>query len=101
MKTLLARAALATALVLSFSTSEAKNTVEMSQLTCKDLLNVLEETPDSFAVFVVWIDGYLGGVVGNTEFDPDYMGELSEALVTACSESPKKNVIAVAREVAL
>lgn len=98
---LFTRAALATALVLSFSTSEAKNSFDMSKLTCADMLNVLEETPDSFGVLMVWIDGYLGGVVGNTEFDPDYMGELTEAFVEACQASPKKNVIAVAREVAL
>ena len=71
---------------------------DVSQLRCGELMELDE---DSIVVMLLWMDGYLSGVTGDTRFDPDYMETFAEKVGMACSNSPETRVLEVAKIVGI
>lgn len=79
--------------------------VDMQQVTCDELLDLVfsesDEDLDIFVHIMFWVDGYLSGFSGDTTFDPDYIGGLTEVMIEACDAAPNDFVLDTARAVGL
>ncbi len=64
--------------------------MDITQLTCGELVSMDEDT---IGIIIVWIDGYYSGQHGSTDFDPDSWEGLGEMVGTACQQNPKRRVI--------
>ncbi len=73
-------------------------TFEMAELTCAELLELDGETG---SLVIIWLDGYLAGVSGDTEMNTDYLVGLTEVLVLECAEDPEALVLDMAEAVGL
>ncbi|NJK71975.1 MAG: hypothetical protein HC926_00685 [Synechococcaceae cyanobacterium SM2_3_60] len=79
--------------------------VDMQAVTCNEVLDLVmsesEEDLDIFISIMFWIDGYLSGFSGDTTFDPDYIGDLTEVMIESCDAKPGSLVLDTARAVGL
>ena len=51
-----------------FAKKEQALKYDMQDLSCKELIEMDEET---MGIMLMWLDGYLSGVTGDTKFDSD------------------------------
>ena len=79
-----------TALVLCMnSTTQAQVMVDMSKITCEQLLKGTQNSVES----AIWISGYYHGLRKNTMFDLNQFKTNADAVVKACQTSPKNTVM--------
>ena len=86
LKLLVAGAAL---LLCMNSTTRAQVMVDMSKITCEQLLKGTQNSVES----AIWISGYYNGLRKNTMFDLNQFKANADAVVTACKASPKNAVM--------
>jgi acid stress chaperone HdeB len=84
-----------------FAPAALAERVNLRELTCDMLLDLGADDADAAAVIMVWLDGYLSGVTGDTTFDDKAMGQFAEALGKACERSRNSKVIEVAKIVGI
>ncbi|KUG27728.1 hypothetical protein ASZ90_002416 [hydrocarbon metagenome] len=94
-------------LLFAFSTTamakgNKADNVQFGTLTCQDFLEGVAQSDEaSVGLILMWLDGYLSGVSGDTELKWDGFESFSTALAETCAKSPKKKVLDVARSVGL
>lgn len=94
MKTRLATILLVLALSSLLTSGSFAETFNMNTLTCE---NFAEFDEDSAVFTLIWIDGYLAGITGDTRMNPDGFEDFSENMVAACAKSPEATILDVAR----
>lgn len=84
---------LVAALLLStnaFAKKEQNVKFDMNELSCKELIESDEET---ISMMLMWIDGYLSGVTGDTRFDGNQFGSFAGSLGEYCAKNPSNTVL--------
>jgi acid stress chaperone HdeB len=71
---------------------------DVNQLRCGELM---EQDQDTVATMLLWMDGYLSGVTGDTRFNPDGLETFAEQIGEACAKSPDTKVLDVAKIVGI
>ncbi|MDQ7831634.1 MAG: HdeA/HdeB family chaperone [Desulfovibrionaceae bacterium] len=94
-------------LLFAFSASamakgKKSENIQFGTLTCQEFLEgVAESDEESVGLILMWIDGYLSGVSGDTELNWNGFESMSTALAETCAKSPKKKVLDVAKAVGI
>jgi acid stress chaperone HdeB len=90
------RFALLLALALPFSAFArgGEDRVDVRDLTCEDLMEQDEET---IGIMLMWLDGYLSGVTGDTSFSIDNLNAFGESIGAACAKSPEAKILDTAK----
>jgi acid stress chaperone HdeB len=70
---------------------------DMGDATCADLGSI--EDSETVTFLLIWLDGYLSGVTGDTTFDSDFLVDFTDALVEACAANPESPLVDVTEEV--
>ncbi|WP_225026550.1 HdeA/HdeB family chaperone [Xinfangfangia pollutisoli] len=86
LKALLALA-LATPLFAGMAAAEA---VDVNTITCADLATIDAE---GVTALMFWVDGYLGGVAGDTNFDLERLKANIDGAAALCTSSPDASLI--------
>jgi hypothetical protein len=71
------------------TTAHAQMMVDMAKYTCTQLLN---GEPDAVEA-AVWLSGYYNGQRNNTVLDMNILKHNSDAVITACRNSPDKTMM--------
>ncbi|MBF0226698.1 MAG: hypothetical protein HQK76_14690 [Desulfobacterales bacterium] len=71
--------------------------VDMSQLTCSDLLKIEDE--DEAANLIVWLDGYLSGLTGDPKIDENALEQFVEELIKFAQKNPDVKLLKAAEMV--
>jgi hypothetical protein len=78
------------ALVLGVAeTSRAQGVVDMSNITCEQLLTASPNAIDA----AVWLSGYYNGLQKNTKLDLGQFKKNAEVIVAECRTNPKKTLM--------
>ncbi len=97
-------AALVLCLTLSLPAFAGKSSdnINFGALSCGEFMQVVNDSDeDDIAAMLIWLDGYLSGVSGDTTFYPEGFDEFADRLVDRCSKKSGKKVLDVAREVGI
>ena len=86
LKLLVAGAAL---LLCMNSTTRAQVMVDMSKITCEQLLKGTQNSVES----AIWLSGYYNGTRKNTMLDLNQFKTNADAVVKACQANPKNTVM--------
>ena len=92
-KSIVIVATLVSALAFSstvFAKKEQAIKFDMKDLTCKELL---EMESDDMGTMLMWLDGYLSGVTGDTKFDSDQFGSFAGSLGEHCAKNPSDKAV--------
>jgi acid stress chaperone HdeB len=73
-----------------FAKKEQAIKFDMKDLTCKELL---EMESDDMGTMLMWLDGYLSGVTGDTKFDSEQFGSFAGSLGEHCAKNPSDKVV--------
>jgi hypothetical protein len=76
-------------LVLAMNTATQAEVMDMSKVTCKELLS---GSPDAMEA-AIWTSGYYNGLRKNTKLDLAVMKHNAEMVMAACKDNPKKTVM--------
>lgn len=71
--------------------------INLDQLSCGMLDEIARSDENAAAVLIIWIDGYLSGITGDTSFDDAYLEQFTNNLGEACAKSPEAMVLSVAK----
>lgn len=94
---LTAKLALA-ALSLGLAAPAFAEAVDVATLTCEGMATMDKETGTAL---LMWMDGYTGGSVEDTSFDPDRLNTNIADTVAACEADPTRSVLEVMKEVSI
>lgn len=92
-KSIVVVATLASTLLFSsatFAKKEQEVKFDMKEMTCKELITMDE---DSAGVMLMWLDGYLSGITGDTTFDGKEFGSFAGSLGEFCAKNPDSKVL--------
>jgi|PlaIllAssembly_1097288.scaffolds.fasta_scaffold2326208_1 acid stress chaperone HdeB len=73
-----------------FAKKEQALKYDMKELSCKELIEMDEET---MGIMLMWLDGYLSGITGDTKFDSDQFGSFAGSLGEHCAKNPADKVV--------
>jgi len=72
--------------------------IDFGALTCKEFIQEMSQTDaESAGVVLMWLDGYLSGVSGDTKLNWKSLESFSGALMESCAKTPGKKVLDVAK----
>ena len=74
----------------AFAKKEQNVKFDMKDTTCKELI---EADEDSAGVILMWLDGYLSGITGDTKFDSNEFGSFAGSLGEFCAKNPTAKVL--------
>ena len=100
----IAASLLAAALALAGATdvSAKAETLDFSTITCKSFIDdVAAGSEDDAAAVMMWLDGYLSGVSGDTVLRFDAMEAFGTNLVEHCAGNGNMKLLDAARKVGL
>ncbi|KHK01918.1 HdeA/HdeB family chaperone [Desulfovibrio sp. TomC] len=76
--------------------------IDFGAVTCKEfVMEIADADEDSAGIILMWLDGYLSGVSGDTKLNWKTLETFSGALMEACAKKPGQKVLDVAREVGI
>lgn len=79
----------------------AKN-IEFGAITCGEFIrDVAAADEDSIALVLMWLDGYLSGVSGDTRLNWNNLEGFSSRLLDRCAQKPNSKVLDVAKSVGI
>jgi len=82
--------------------SQQPQNINFGAITCKEFVEEIAGTDeDAAGIILMWLDGYLSGVSGDTTLNWKTLESFSGALVEACAKKPGKKVLDVAKEVGI
>ena len=82
--------------------SQQPQNINFGSITCKEFVMEIANTDeDSAGIILMWLDGYLSGVSGDTTLNWKTLENFSGALVDACAKKPGRKVLDVAKEVGI
>lgn len=67
---------------------------DMKDMSCAQLMQADEEDA---GVILLWLDGYLSGVTGDTRLDTDFLETFAEEMASACEKTPQAKILDVAQ----
>lgn len=80
---------------------QAKN-IEFGAITCEEFIQeVAASDEDSVAIVLMWLDGYLSGVSGDTRLNWNNLEGFSTKLMNGCAKKPKSKVLDIAKAVGI
>lgn len=80
----------------------AMDSIDFGAITCSEFINEMSQVSDEDAgTIMMWLDGYLSGITGDTVLRFSGLEEIGEALVNGCAESPNSKVLDVVRIVGI
>jgi len=81
--------------------SQMRN-IDFGQLTCGEFIEeIAAGSEDDAGAVMLWIDGYLSGVSGDTVLNWKSFEGYTERLVDYCGEHRKRNLLDAARKVGI
>jgi len=87
--------------VLAAKKTQTKN-IDFGAISCSEFLQELSQSSSEDAgVVLMWIDGYLSGVSGDTMLDWKDLEKFSANLVTNCGNKPNEKVLNAAEAVGI
>ena len=96
---------LATGLLVSGPVAAKKaqmQNIDFGSITCGAFLKELSTgTADDAGIVLMWIDGYLSGVSGDTELDWGNLEKFSKDLVEYCGNNSNTKVLEAAKKVGI
>jgi acid stress chaperone HdeB len=97
--TLLAGIPATSSLARNFSSGE---NIDFGEISCADFIESLNtSSQEDTGAVLVWLDGYLSGVTGDTELNWSGFEHFAEALGERCAMHPHSNLLDVARKVGI
>ncbi len=76
--------------------------IDFGRITCGEFLeDVVRISDDDAAAVLLWIDGYLSGVSGDTTLNWATLEDYTEDLVDFCVDHPRRKLLDAAREVGI
>jgi hypothetical protein len=96
MKSISLAAAAALAVLAATAPSRA-DPVDMSTVTCQQLLGMKQ---DEVSFMLTWVVGYMAGADEETSMDPDILGKHIADTVAYCSDNQEMSVMNAAKETA-
>lgn len=78
-------------LVLAMNTVTNAQMIDMSKMTCAQLMSGSADSIES----AIWISGYYNGLHKNTKLDRNLMKHNADVVVDACKASPNKTVMQI------
>ncbi|MYL83746.1 hypothetical protein GTA51_11470 [Desulfovibrio aerotolerans] len=82
--------------------SQQPQNINFGAITCKEfVVEMADSDEESVAFILMWLDGYLSGVSGDTTLNWKTLEGFSGALMEACAKKPGKKVLEVAKEVGI
>jgi acid stress chaperone HdeB len=76
--------------------------IDFGAISCKDfVLEIADADEESAGIILMWLDGYLSGVSGDTTLNWKTLESFSGALMDACAKKPGKKVLDVAKDVGI
>ena len=76
--------------------------IQFNAITCKEFVeSVAKIDAESVGYILMWLDGYLSGVSGDTMLNWDTLESFSERIIDACSKNPGSKVLAVAKKIGI
>ncbi|MDQ6433054.1 HdeA/HdeB family chaperone [Mesorhizobium sp. LHD-90] len=82
--------------VASLATPASSEPVDMSTITCAQLLSM---KPDEVSFILTWVAGYTAGTAEELSMDPDVLGKTVSDTVTYCQENSEMSVLNAVKEV--
>lgn len=80
---------------------QAKN-IDFGSISCQEFINdVAASDDDAIALVLMWLDGYLSGVSGDTRLNWNNLGLFTDHLLKKCTQEPGSKVLDVARNVGI
>lgn len=82
----------------TFADDKPKN-IDLSNFTCKEFLHSMQNGHEQeMRSLAMWLDGYLGGISGNTEVDWQELKQYTDELITYCRNNPASVMREAARK---
>lgn len=76
--------------------------INFGAITCKDfVMEIADSDEESAGIILMWVDGYLSGVSGDTTLNWKNLESFSSALMEACATKPGQKVLEVAKQVGI
>lgn len=86
------------ALTLGIAAPAIAEPVDIASLTCEAMASMDKETGTAL---LMWMDGYTGGVVEDSSFDPDRLNTNIDDTIAACQADASRSVLEVMQEVSI
>ena len=78
------------------------NNINFGAITCEEFIHeVAGADEDSVAMVLMWLDGYLSGVSGDTRLNWNNLEGFSAKLMNGCAKKTKAKVLDVAKAVGI
>jgi acid stress chaperone HdeB len=77
------------------STPALAESIDMSTITCEQLVNGSGEDAGNL---LIWVDGWLAGQADETMLDADTLGAQVEGIITICGENPTMSMMNAAKQ---
>lgn len=82
--------------------SQAAENIDFSRISCQQFMNDLaSSSEDDAAAILLWLDGYLSGVSGDTVLRFDGLEAFASNLTEYCSRRGKDRLLDAARKVGI
>jgi acid stress chaperone HdeB len=93
---------LATAAPALAKKNQQPGNIDFGAVTCKEFVREIAGADDESAgMILLWLDGYLSGVSGDTTLKWEPLEKFSEALMSTCAQKPGAKVLDVAKQVGI
>ncbi|WP_428561207.1 MAG: HdeA/HdeB family chaperone [Solidesulfovibrio sp. DCME] len=76
--------------------------IDFGAVTCKEFIaEIAASDEESAGIILMWLDGYLSGVSGDTKLSWKNLESFSTTLMEGCAQKPGRKVLEVAKEVGI
>lgn len=76
--------------------------IDFGAITCREFVEEINQADeDAAGIVLMWLDGYLSGVSGDTVLNWKGLEAFSGTLIDACVRTPNKMVLDVAKSVGI
>ena len=77
--------------------------IDLSSFTCRQFLDGIEDQTNTAKMhdLVMWLEGYLGGISGNTTLNWKDLLDYKKDLLTFCDKNPTLGLLEAARRAAV
>ncbi len=76
--------------------------IDFNRITCGEFISdIVQASDEDAAAVMLWIDGYLSGVSGDTVLNWKSMENYTESLVGYCLDNKRKGLLDAARKVGI
>jgi len=86
----------------AFAKKQSIQNIEFATVTCGEFMSDIQSASDEdVGVVLMWLDGYLSGVSGDTYLDWNNLADFGENLVTFCAQNASVTVLDAAKRVGI